>query len=139
MDRKKIEELIALMEKKHLSKIQLKEKDFEITLERELGSVVTHVSSPTTLVEKQRTSPSEVDTNKYIQSPMVGIFYAAPAPDHPPFVKKGDHVTKDTVVCIIEAMKVMNEVKAGQEGKVVEILVDNAHPVEFGTHLIRIE
>ncbi|MBI3900892.1 MAG: acetyl-CoA carboxylase biotin carboxyl carrier protein, partial [Chlamydiia bacterium] len=62
-----------------------------------------------------------------------------PAPDQPPFVKVGDQVDSDTVVCIVEAMKVMNEVKSGVTGKVVEILAHNGQPVEFGTHLFRIQ
>lgn len=74
----------------------------------------------------------------YIKSPMVGTFYQSPSADDPPFIKVGDKVEKDTVVCIIEAMKVMNEVKAGASGIVAEILVENAHPVEFGTKLFRI-
>ncbi len=73
-----------------------------------------------------------------IKSPMVGTFYAAGSPEDTPFVKVGDIVEEDTVVCIIEAMKVMNEIKAGIAGKVAEVLVDNGHPVEFGTPLYRI-
>lgn len=74
-----------------------------------------------------------------INSPMVGTFYRAPSPESPPFVKVGDQVNNDTVVCILEAMKVMNEIKAELSGKVVEILVENAQPVEFGQALFRIE
>ena len=69
---------------------------------------------------------------------MVGTFYAASSPEDPPFAKVGDVVDENTVICIVEAMKVMNEVKAGVSGKVAEICVDNAHPVEFGTKLFRI-
>ncbi len=75
---------------------------------------------------------------QYVVSPLVGTFYTAASPEDPPFVKIGDQVTENTVICIIEAMKVMNEVKAGINGTVAEILVDNAHPVEFGTRLIQI-
>lgn len=74
----------------------------------------------------------------YVTSPMVGTFYQTPSPDDPPFVKVGDRIDKHSVVCIIEAMKVMNEVKAGVTGTVAEILVENGHPVEFGTKLYRI-
>ncbi len=76
---------------------------------------------------------------QYITSPMVGTFYSAASPDDPVFVKVGDVVREDTIVCIIEAMKVMNEVKAGVSGVIAEICVENAHPVEFGTKLFRIE
>ena len=69
---------------------------------------------------------------------MVGTFYTSPSPDDPVFVKVGDRVDENTVVCIIEAMKVMNEVKAGASGVIAEICIDNAHPVEFGTKMMRI-
>lgn len=75
---------------------------------------------------------------KPIVSPMVGTFYFSPSPDDPAFVKVGDRVEENTVVCIIEAMKVMNEVKAGISGVVAEVCLDNGHPVEFGTKLFRI-
>ena len=74
-----------------------------------------------------------------IKSPMVGTFYMAPTPDDQPFVKIGDMVEQDTVLCIIEAMKVMNEIKAGTRGRITEILAENNQPVEFGTPLYRIE
>jgi len=74
----------------------------------------------------------------FVTSPMVGTYYSTPSPDDPAFVKVGDRVEKHTVVCIIEAMKVMNEVKAGVSGVVAEILVENGNPVEFGTKLLRI-
>ena len=74
-----------------------------------------------------------------VTSPMVGTFYASAAPDQPAFVKVGDRVDEQTIVCIIEAMKVMNEVKAGVSGIVAEVLADNAQPVEFGTRLFRIQ
>lgn len=75
----------------------------------------------------------------YITSPMVGTFYGSPSPDDASFIKVGDKVEKGTVVCIVEAMKVMNEIKAGVSGTVVEVLVDSATPVEFGTKLFRIQ
>jgi acetyl-CoA carboxylase biotin carboxyl carrier protein len=74
----------------------------------------------------------------FITSPMVGTFYTSPSPDDANFVKPGDKIDKNTIVCIIEAMKVMNEVKAGITGTVAEILVDSGSPVEFGTKLFRI-
>lgn len=87
------------------------------------------------------TSPSEQkeDANAiYVTSPMVGTFYTTPSPDDPAFIKVGDKVDKNTVVCIVEAMKVMNEVKAGVTGTIAGVLVENGHPVEFGTKLFRI-
>ena len=76
---------------------------------------------------------------KTIDSPIVGTFYRAPSPDAEPFAKVGDRVSADTVVCIIEAMKVMNEIKAEKSGVIKEILVENATPVEFGQPLFSIE
>lgn len=79
------------------------------------------------------------DTNsRYVTSPMVGTFYNAPSPEDVPFIKVGDKVDKNSVVCIIEAMKVMNEIKANITGIVAEILVETGQPVEFGTKLFRI-
>jgi acetyl-CoA carboxylase biotin carboxyl carrier protein len=89
-------------------------------------------------VATSQEAPKEETTSLYVTSPMVGTFYGQPSPDDPSFVKVGDKIEKNTVVCIIEAMKVMNEVKAGVAGTVVEILVESGHPVEFGTKLYRI-
>ena len=80
----------------------------------------------------------DTSSSLYVTSPMVGTFYNTPSPEDPVFVKPGDKVEKHSVVCIIEAMKVMNEVKAGVSGTIVEVLVENGHPVEFGTKLFRV-
>ncbi len=74
----------------------------------------------------------------FITSPMVGTFYSSPSPEDPSFVKVGDRIEADTIVCIIEAMKVMNEVKAGMKGVVVEMMVESGQPIEFGSKLFRI-
>jgi acetyl-CoA carboxylase biotin carboxyl carrier protein len=81
----------------------------------------------------------KVDTNSvYVTSPMVGSFYVSPSPNDPPFVEVGSKVEKNTIVCIIEAMKVMNEIKANVSGTIAEILVEPGQTVEFGTKLFRI-
>jgi acetyl-CoA carboxylase biotin carboxyl carrier protein len=82
--------------------------------------------------------PVEEKEGRYVTAPLVGTFYNSSSPDDPPFIKVGDRVEEHSVLCIIEAMKVMNEVKAGVSGILKEILVDNAHPVEFGTKMFRI-
>ena len=82
-------------------------------------------------------APVATDT-KHIVSPMVGTFYRAPAPDAPPYVEVGQEVDPETVVCIIEAMKVMNEIKAEVKGVITEILAENAKPVEFGQKLFAV-
>ncbi|MFI5157076.1 MAG: acetyl-CoA carboxylase biotin carboxyl carrier protein [Chitinophagales bacterium] len=96
-------------------------------------------ASRMTSTSTESSEPQQVDLNsKYVTSPMVGTFYAAPSPTDPIFVKVGDKVEKNTVVCIIEAMKVMNEIKANVSGTLVEILMEPGQPVEFGTKLFRI-
>lgn len=137
----KIKELISLMEEANLQKLQLKSGDFEVLIERGgFAHPIIPVSHSVIGSEKTVSHVSEKeDTARYIKSPMVGTFYGAPSPDQAAFVKQGDFVKEDTVVCIIEAMKVMNEVKAGVSGKIQDILVSNSRPVEFGTKLFRIE
>lgn len=154
MDIEQIKELIKILEESKLSKLTLKDdKGCEIHLEKPTAQLVQHQlpshpvahqlptefhpPHPTTHVVQ--TAKHQETSGNYITSPMVGTFYLTPSPSDPAFVKVGDFVTEDAVVCIIEAMKVMNEIKAGVRGKVVEICIDNAHAVEFGTKLFRVE
>lgn len=163
MDLKQIKELMASMEKAKMRRIKIRtEKGFELLLEKDgydlppprhrqgHGEEHGHHSPhpfphhspppPRHLSEEQHSveKESKQAEGRFVTSPMVGTYYASPSPEDPHFVKVGDIVTEDTVVCIVEAMKVMNEVKAGVKGKVAEILVENGHPVEFGTKIIRI-
>ncbi|WP_316356597.1 acetyl-CoA carboxylase biotin carboxyl carrier protein [Candidatus Neptunichlamydia sp. REUL1] len=154
MDLEKIKELMEAMEDKGMTKVTLKEKNgFELELERgndsEIASYPTHVpmvAAPRVDIQENRILPEaakepgkiESKEDNAITSPMVGTYYASPSPDDDPFVKIGDSVKEDTVVCIIEAMKVMNEVKAGKSGVVKEVFLNNADPVEFGTKLLTI-
>ena len=137
MQMQEVKDLMAYFEKSGLKKIQYKKGDFELLLEKEGQFAPTSVHVQTAMPEVKKAPPK--NEGKFIKSPMVGTFYLTPAPDHPPFVKVGDKVSEGTVVCVIEAMKVMNEVKAGCKGTVVEVLCENGHPVEFGTKLFRIE
>ena len=82
---------------------------------------------------------SDSDSTVYIKSPMVGTFYARPNPDAEPLVKVGDHVNADTIVCVVEAMKVFNEIPAEVSGKIVAVLVENEEPVEFGKPLFKVD
>lgn len=95
---------------------------------------------PVVVQEKEQPARKEESTvpSKFVKSPMVGTFYTAGSPDDAPFIKPGDKIEENTVVCIIEAMKVMNEIKAGVSGTVSEVLMENGHPVEFGTSLFKI-
>lgn len=150
-----IKELVAYVEASKLTKFSLKKGDFELSLEKEsllAPSIRHHVAAP---IANEEAFQSELplkgerggvkhnepqqQTGVFVTSPMVGTFYTSPAPDQPVFVKVGDRVTEHTVVCIIEAMKVMNEVKAGVAGKLVEVVADNAQPVEFGSKLFRVQ
>ena len=83
-------------------------------------------------------APKETLLSLYVTSPMVGTFYSSPSPDDPSFIKVGDKIDKNTLVCIIEAMKVMNEIKANVTGTIAEVLVEAGQPVEFGTKLFRV-
>lgn len=161
MDLKQIKELMAAMGRAGIKKLSIKEKTgYELSLERHEEQpqpqphgfihryeepqvrfgAPAHPSSPQRQIVSEETPAAEESKieGKYVVSPMVGTFYSAASPDDPSFVKAGDIVDENTVVCIIEAMKVMNEVKAGMSGKIVEICVENGHPVEFGTKLFRI-
>jgi acetyl-CoA carboxylase biotin carboxyl carrier protein len=146
MDIPQIKELMTLLEESKLGKLVFKKGDFELHLEKESVPLpaprVVTVSAESTLEAPPKaergTAPRADAPGTYVTSPMVGTFYGAPAPDQPPFVKVGDRVDESTVVCIVEAMKVMNEVKAGVSGIVAEILADSSQPVEFGTRLLRI-
>lgn len=131
-----------VMLEKGFSKLHIKEKDgSEIHLETPAAAHPPVALPPLHSPPPQTGSVHEAKAAEgtFITSPMVGTFYTSPSPEDPVFVKVGDRVAADTVVCIVEAMKVMNEVKAGVSGVVKEILIDNAHPVEYGTKLFRIE
>lgn len=142
-----IKELIRHLESGKLKKIVYKKGDFELQLEKEEAAKVfvekhevpAHpvAHSPVSHGAKGGRKESEEGGN-YVTSPMVGTFYSAPGIGEEPFVKVGQKVTEQTVVCIIEAMKVMNEVKAGVSGVVAEVLAENGGPVEFGTRLMKI-
>ena len=141
MDINVIKKIIALLEESNLKKIHLRDGDFEISLEKDhLDHKEEHVRrSPSRPKEKELESPIVEEEKDCILSPMVGTFYVSSAPDQPPFVKVGDTVNENTVVCVIEAMKVMNEIKAGKKGVIKEVLLENAQAVEFETKLFVIE
>ncbi len=152
VDIDQIKELIKILEGSKLNKLTLKDKDgSEIHLEKSAEQgvpVFTQAPAMQHMPPQQQQADKKVHvepttpqaaSGEFITSPLVGTFYAATSPEDPPFVKVGDEVTEDTVVCIIEAMKVMNEVKAGKSGKLLEVCIGNSNPVEFGTKLFRIE
>ena len=132
IDLDKIKELIKLMEDHELTAFELEDAGFKVRLEK--GSSPEQVVAPIAAPDPASEKIVAEDTEQ-ITSPMVGTFYKAPSPDADAFVKVGDAVDEDTVVCIIEAMKVMNQIKAEKSGVIQRILVDDASPVEFGQGL----
>ena len=148
-----VKELISLMEANKLTEISLELEGLKIGLRKGEGSRVevgrreVKLEPPSLPAESLGQKPQErktaapVSEEKYLNivSPMVGTFYGAPAPDADPFVEEGDEVDEETIVCIIEAMKVMNEIRAELSGKIVEILVSNGEAVEFGQPLFLVE
>lgn len=159
MELKQIKELMIAMEKGKIKKISIKEeKGFELSMEREdekgQAPIVYHstpmlhhephhhllpsVTPPRHQASEEVSAKEKEKEGTYIVAPMVGTFYAAPSPEDPPYVKVGDQVQDSSIVCLVEAMKVMNEVKAGVSGVVAEVLVRNGQPVEYGTKLFRI-
>lgn len=146
-DLKRVKDLIALMIKNDLVELEIADGDNKIKLKRPGASgVMTQVpiaaAVPAAAVAPAGASPVEeakVDESIAIPSPIVGTFYAAPSPDSDPFVKVGSRVDEDSVVCIIEAMKVMNEIKAQVSGTIVEIVCKAGQAVEFDEPLFKVK
>ena len=147
MDLKDIKAIIDLMKKNSISEFELERQDFKIKLKRGGAQIVQYEDVPTTVavpvsaaqVALPATSASAAATGEVeIKSPMIGTLYRAPSPESANYVEVGSEVNPDTVVCIIEAMKVMNEIKAEVRGVITEIIIDNAKPVEFGQPMFRI-
>ncbi len=165
MDLKEIKSVIDLMTKNGLSEFEVEKGDFKLRVKRGPGGewsstttpvaapqVVHHhaapaaafASAPAAAAAPAATAMVMPDpgvaaaTHPKIVSPMVGTFYLSPSPDSPPYVSVGQEVNEDTVVCIIEAMKVMNEIKAETRGVIVEVLAQNGKPVEFGKPLFAV-
>ncbi len=152
-----LRELLSAIAQTDITEFKLKSDEFELTVKKgtvvsgmEMGATapvsvvpppsVANNSLTTPTVSSEVTAPSNGEKQKWLEitSPMVGTFYRAPAPDEPPFVEVGEHISSGQTVCIIEAMKLMNELEAEVSGQVVEILVQNGEPVEFGQVLMRV-
>ncbi len=147
-DLKYLEKLAKLMNESELTEMQLEDQEQSIVLKREKQTVTaqqivpvaeTKVIQQETTEVKNEIKAEPVKTGKAIKSPMVGTFYKAASPDAPAFVEVGSLVAQGEVVCIIEAMKLMNEIESDYSGKVVEICVDDGQPVEYGQVLMYIE
>jgi acetyl-CoA carboxylase biotin carboxyl carrier protein len=153
-----LRELLGAISQTDITELILKNDDFELTVRKDKGlvAVAPAAVSPQILEAVPSTAPTTsvtitppppetsaaptVDDKKWIDvtSPMVGTFYSAPAPDEDPFVAVGDRITKGDTVCIIEAMKLMNEIEGEVTGQIMEIAVQNGEPVEFGQVLMRV-
>ena len=152
MDPKEIKEIkavIDLMKKHDLSVFEIEKEGFRLKLQRGSSAPQAAIAAPAATAGPAKAAVAGTEPPpaakaiesvpmKEIVSPMVGTFYRAASPDTPPFVEVGKPVTEDTVVCIIEAMKVMNEIKAETSGVIAEVLAENGKPVQFGQALFRV-
>jgi acetyl-CoA carboxylase biotin carboxyl carrier protein len=153
MEFENIKELIKIFDKSSVSKIKISKDDFSIDLEKATAEVITVaapkvVAQPTQMVTEQAqymeapsasSAPRAELKGEIITSPMVGTFYKAPSPDSAPYAKVGEYVKKGQPMAIIEAMKIMNEIEAEFDCKILEICVEDGQPVEYDMPLFRVE
>jgi acetyl-CoA carboxylase biotin carboxyl carrier protein len=164
MDFKQIQELIKIVNRSNIGELCIEQNDFKITIkQKEEQQVQTIVAAPQSVVAPQpqtivpapmpptptsqdaaamaadQAAAPKADNYITIKSPMIGTFYRKPSPDKPLFVEVGDEVTPGKVVCIIEAMKLFNEIESEVSGKIVKILVEDASPVEYDQPLFLVE
>jgi acetyl-CoA carboxylase biotin carboxyl carrier protein len=149
MNLKEIKEIITLMNENSLNEIEIEREGLKLKLKKSAEGIVmgtpTHYaveslpSPKATSVSIPAASAADTSRNKDIKSPMVGTFYRSPSPEAESFVEVGQTVEVGQVVCIVEAMKLMNEIKSEVRGKVTEIAVQNAEPVEFGQTLFVVD
>ena len=154
MDFKDIKELIRVFDKSELNKLKVKEGEFEISMQRGFEGGVTTVTTSAPVaqvasiaapVAAVASAPVAVETaaasksGDVIKSPMVGTYYSSPSPESPSFVEVGSTVKKGQTLCILEAMKIMNEVEAEFDCKIIDILVQNGAPVEYDMPIFIVE
>ena len=156
MDLKQIQDLVKMVNKSNISELTIEEKDIKITIKQKEDKYVT--AAPMQAVPQMQAmpvaaapvaaapsaaapaaAPKAADNLITIKSPMIGTFYRKPAPDKPNFVEEGDEVRNGKVVCVIEAMKLFNEIESEVSGKIVKILVDDSSPVEYDQPLFLVE
>ena len=154
MDLRKIKKLMELLEESGIAEIEVKEGEESIKLSRNTQAVQNIINSPaetnqtitaidnvkdTAVTDDKKDKSKELPDGDIITSPMVGTFYRSASPESKPFVEKGQKVSKGDTLCILEAMKMMNQVNAEAGGTIIDILVDDAEPVEFGQPLFVIK
>lgn len=150
MDIRKVKKLIELLDESGIAEIEISEGEDSVRISRYAQHVApppamqpaaaAPVAAPAAAAPATAAAPAEVEEDGYaIAAPMVGTYYSAPSPGSPPYVQVGDRVNEGDVLCIIEAMKMMNQIESEKEGRVVSILARNGEPVEFGQPLFVIE
>ena len=152
MDIKQIQDLIRFVSKSGVNEVSIEQENFKITIKTNQAATVVNTTTPltqpsmplpvsATLVTPAVPADSGTDNSKYItvKSPMIGTFYRSASPEKPLFVNVGDEIEQGTVLCIIEAMKLFNEIESEISGRIVKILVDNASPVEYDQPLFLVE
>jgi len=139
----RVQQILAMVDESDVDEVTVEEGDLRITVRKSAvggGQELSPAAEPVTAPSRAAAAPGdEADGHHVVRSPMVGTFYAAPDPESPPFVKVGDHVGPDTIVCIVEAMKVFNQIPAEVSGRITAVLVENGSSVEFGQPLFKIE
>ena len=153
MDFKAIKKLIALMEKSEMSEIEVEEEGFRVKLSKHhsqgpvaitpmipvTGSQHQILPAPESTHSKESGIPHEKESMETVTSPMVGTYYNTSSPGEPAYVEEGNDVKQGQILCIIEAMKVMNEIESPYDGKIISCLVENAQPVEYGEAMFLIK
>jgi oxaloacetate decarboxylase alpha subunit len=151
MNNKELEQLFKLLAETDIHTFELDKTNFKVKIKRghvQPGAPVTSIPAyqaefthPQAVkeVEGEKVKKEKNKNIKYISSPMVGTFYRSPSPDAKPYIEKGDKVDKSQVMCIIEAMKLFNEIESDVSGVVVEMFIENGQPVEFGEKLFAID
>jgi acetyl-CoA carboxylase biotin carboxyl carrier protein len=160
MDFKQIQELIKMINKSNIGEVTVEQKDFKVTIKQKEDKVTQVVSAPVAsapvyaaapaisgapaagsapAAEKPKAEDTSASNLITIKSPMIGTFYRRPTPDKPNFIEVGDEIAEGKVVCIIEAMKLFNEIESEVKGKVVKILAEDASPVEYDQPLFLVE
>ena len=153
MDFKEIRELIRVFDKSELNKLKVKEGEFEISMQRGFESGITTITTSAPMAQTSQVAPvisatpvantsevvSTAKAGDLILSPMVGTYYSSPSPESPSFTEVGSTVKKGQTLCILEAMKIMNEVEAEFDCKILEILVKDGSPVEYDMPIFVVE
>ena len=153
MDIKQIQDLIRFVSKSGVNEVSIEQTDFKITIKTNQAPTIVNATIPATQqsapvlpvaaehVPAPTEAPAAADVSKYvtIKSPMIGTFYRSSSPDKPNFVSVGDEISAGSVLCIIEAMKLFNEIESEVSGRIVKVLVDNSSPVEYDQPLFLVE